>query len=130
MSIIHERYSLKHSLYSAVFHAFFMFIMSITLLISIELIYALSSIIFILIIWWSFRKKPQLSELQKLDKDLWSIQMTSNPKIYQAKLTRVFHFHYFVILSFNEKKFDSLVIWRDQIDEKQWKSLITHANFG
>lgn len=130
MSIIHERYSLKHSLYSAVFHAFFMFIMSITLLISIELIYALSSIIFILIIWWGFRKKPQLSELQKLDKDLWSIQMTSNPKIYQAKLTRVFHFHYFVVLSFNEKKLDSLVIWRDQIDEKQWKSLITHANFG
>lgn len=130
MSIIHERYSLKHSSYSAVFHVFSIFIMSITLLISIKLIYALGSIIFILIIWWNFRKKPQLKELQKIDKDLWSIQMTSNPKIYQAKLNRVFHFHYFVILSFNENKFDSLVIWRDQIDEKQWKSLITHASFG
>ncbi len=130
MSIIHERYSLKHSFYSAVFHVFFMLIISITLLICIELIYTLGSIIFILIIWWNFRKKPQLKELQKIDKDLWSIQMTSNPKIYQAKLNRVFHFHYFVVLSFNENKFDSLVIWRDQIDEKQWKSLITHANFG
>ncbi|SEM14091.1 hypothetical protein SAMN05216500_11241 [Acinetobacter sp. DSM 11652] len=130
MSIIHEHYSLKHSFYSAVFHVFFMLIISITLLICIELIYALGSIIFILIIWWNFRKKPQLKELQKIDKDLWSIQMTSNLKIYQAKLNRVFHFHYFVVLSFNENKFDSLVIWRDQIDEKQWKSLITHASFG
>ena len=115
---LNSRYSLVFQLSFEAIILFFAFnIMSLIYVILIAILLNLSL--------FYFRKSQlKLELLIQLDKKDWTLKY-KNQESELVEIKRIIN-HYFYIIVYTEK--NNLVIWRDQVNIKQWKQLLILIN--
>lgn len=66
----------------------------------------------------------QPSQLWQIDSQQWALRYAQDTRIYQAQLVRIKHYMCLVTLDLSlQKKKKTIVIWRDQVNDQQWRYL-------
>ena len=76
-----------------------------------------------------FRNRYAVYQLEQLDYELWSVQYLPAQKIQQVQINRFIDHTFYISVHFEDKKLKPFIIWQDQVDEYQWKSLKTRCKF-
>ena len=129
MYTVHDRYVLKRSRISIAFQIFF-FILMFTLLFKVlsPFVWILTLPIAGLILY--FFQKNDVEVLEYLDEKSWSIQYKENRKIKTRTMRKILSHYFYVVIYFEEKEEQSLVIWKDQVDDQHWRRLLTRAKLN
>lgn len=69
-----------------------------------------------------YRKNPQIAQFEHLDGREWSIT-TKDQQTARASISHVIDHQAYVVVYFQHARMRPLLIWCDQLPQKQWKSL-------
>lgn len=114
-----------NSRYSLVFQLSFVGIILFLAFNIMSLIYViLIAILLTLSLFYFRRNQSKLELLIQLDKKDWTLKY-KNQESELVEIKRIIN-HYFYIIVYTEK--NNLVVWRDQVNIKQWKQLLILVN--
>lgn len=121
---------LKPSQLSIGFQSVILVLMAMIFYFSVGIIFAGILILCAIVAMFVFKSRAQVAIFEHLDQNRWSIQYKNNPVIGSVILRNVIDHHFYIACYFEEKKPSSLIIWRDQVELKQWKYLKTYAKLN
>lgn len=128
MFIQHDDFKLKRSQISIAFQCCLLIIILIVLFNILPSILWVLSLIFLLVsAYLHHSAREKIIALEKLDEHEWSVQLEEQNQIYNVKITHFIDHYFYVSLSTDHKKLNSIIIWKDQLDLKSWKRLLVHA---
>lgn len=121
---------LKPSQLSIGFQSVILVLMAVTFYFSVGAIFAGILMLCVIAAIYVFKLRAKVVIFEHLDQSHWSIQYKNNPVIGSVILRNVIDHHFYIVCYFEEKKPSSLIIWRDQVELKQWKYLKTYAKLS
>lgn len=126
MHASNDCYQLERSRLAIAFRTLFFCIISFICYVSLPVIWWVISVIGCIVIWLIF-KPDQVEVLELLDKNEWSLSIKKQQKIERVNLKKIINHHFYIVIYFQEKNPKSLVIWKDQLNQKKWKRLLARA---
>lgn len=127
---MHDHYVLKHSRLSIVFQCCFILFISVVLYVALDLMQWVLATILLWLLLYFFRNKPKIQYLYLLDQSEWSIQYEHNAQVYRVMLTGFTDHYFYIVIYVSDPKIKNIVIWKDQMDIKGWKSLKIRAKLN
>lgn len=125
-----SRFVLKPSQLSIGFQSVILLLMAVIFYLSVELIFACGLMLCAIAAVFVFKSTAQADIFEHLDQSHWSIKYQNNPMPHSVILKNVIDHHFYMVCYFEEKKPASLVIWRDQLELRQWKHLKAYAKLS
>lgn len=136
MYTVHDEYDLKRSRIAIVFQILFLAVIALVLFLLMSLWLFILSLMMMLWVFYLFHRQPKLQKIAQLDQDKWSLKFQNNSKIETVQFYKIIEHYFYVVLYFktnveensDHKKLKSVLVWKDQVDEKSWKRLLIRAN--
>lgn len=116
-------FELKYSRVSVIFQLFVGLGLAILLYQLLTPIWWLFAVILIFIGFIFFLKQTQISQIEYLDQNLWSVAYFSKKEIYRAEITKLIDYQLFVVIYLEESPTNIAIVWFDQLPTQQWKRL-------
>lgn len=116
-------FELKYSRVSVIFQLFVGLGLAILLYQLLTPIWWLCAVILIFIGFIFFLKQTQISQIEYLDQNLWSVAYFSKKEIYRAEITKLIDYQLFVVIYLEESPTNIAIVWFDQLPIQQWKRL-------
>ncbi len=116
-------FELKYSLVSVIFQLFVGLGLAILLYQLLTPIWWLCAVILLFIGFIFFLKQAQISQIEYLDQNLWSVAYFSKKEIYRAEITKISDYQLFVVIYLEETPTNIAIVWFDQLPIQQWKRL-------
>ena len=111
---------------SALSHAFQFFIFTVLMILLYQvvspLIWGLFFCLGLVVYLLFFRRTSQVSSLEYLDEQDWSLQRINQP-VQRVQISHIFDHQVYIVVYFMHARAKPMIIWRDQLSLKQWKSL-------
>ena len=111
---------------SALSHAFQFFIFTVLMILLYQvvspLIWGLFFCLGLVVYLLFFRRTSQVSSLEYLDGQDWSLQRINQP-VQRVQISHIFDHQVYIVVYFMHARAKPMIIWRDQLSLKQWKSL-------
>ncbi|NHB58003.1 hypothetical protein [Acinetobacter shaoyimingii] len=126
---VNDRYQLGRSRLAIAFQCVFFCMIILLAYVSLPLIWWIIALVGYLLVWLLF-KPNQVEVLELLDDQEWSLKLKNQQKIHRVSLRKIIDHHFYMVIYFQEKNPKSLVIWKDQIDQIQWKRLLARAKLN
>ncbi|OTG81301.1 hypothetical protein B9T33_06445 [Acinetobacter sp. ANC 5054] len=118
-----RQFKLKRSVMSHAFQ-FFIFAVLMTLLYQVVspmiwgIFFGLGLVVYLLF----FRRVLHVSSLEYLDGQDWSLHRLHQP-VQRVQISHIFDHQLYIVVYFMHARAKPVIIWRDQLSLKQWKSL-------
>ncbi|WP_445116712.1 hypothetical protein [Acinetobacter sp. WZC-1] len=90
----------------------------------------LLSLLVACVAWFVLLKRAGVRQFRQLDHQYWSLIFEPSGQTYRVEMVKMTDHHFYAVIRFRSKKVDSLLVWRDQLPEKQWKMLKTRIKLG
>ncbi|MBJ8429941.1 hypothetical protein ABH305_11295 [Acinetobacter pittii] len=116
-------FELKYSRVSVIFQLFVGLGLAILLYQLLTPIWWLCAVILLFIGFIFFLKQAQISQIEYLDQNLWSVAYFSKKEIYRAEITKIIDYQLFVVIYLEESPTNIAIVWFDQLPIQQWKRL-------
>lgn len=120
---LHQRYELKPSRIALGFQLFCLAVILIVLFSQLNIWLCMVLAVVALFALNVFKSQKQVQYLQYLDQGHWSLQYLNNGLIERVSIKQMFDHSFYVVIHFDQKNVRNLIIWQDQLSEKQWKSI-------
>lgn len=119
-----RRFELGYSHLALIFQLFLLLIISVLLFLTLQTVLVMIGILLctLSLIWW--RKYSQVVHyFEYLGEGVWSIQFKNYTQIHQVSVKKIIDHHLYILVYFEEKQINTLVIWCDQLTFLQLKML-------
>ncbi|MBN6540301.1 hypothetical protein [Acinetobacter pittii] len=116
-------FELKYSRISVIFQLFVGLGLAILLYQLLTPIWWLCAVILLFTGFIFFLKQAQISQIEYLDQNLWSVAYFSKKEIYRAEITKIIDYQLFVVIYLEETPTNIAIVWFDQLPIQQWKRL-------
>ncbi len=130
LRIQHLNFVFKRSRIAIALHGFLLLLMTYCLYQTMHWLLWLSCVLFAMVSYFIYLKRPLAAQLEYLAEDDWSLKYTENNRVLSVKIDKVIDHQLYVLIHFKDKKQHSLLIWHDQASKLQWKSLKTRAKLA
>lgn len=126
--MVHKSYHLKRSRLSITFQLCIGLMMSIMLysLLSVGVWFVALGLLGLS--FWLFQRLPRVESLELLDHQQWSLKFHNTDQVERVYFSHWIDHSLYIVIYFSGSEVHNIVIWRDQLDLKYWKSLKVHAN--
>lgn len=128
--MVHNHFVLKRSRMATVFQMTSMLIISSLLFILMPMIVWLISTIFLVVTFYRFNRQAKVEYLFQLDQSEWSVQFHNQTKTHRVQLSHFLDHSLYIVVYFSHSQIKNIVIWKDQVDLKAWKTLKSHAKLN
>lgn len=125
-----DSFELRHSRIAIVFQFFCFLILNSVFFLLVNFWIWLAFFLTMSGAWYQFSRQLSVFKFELLEHDEWSIQYRNHKQIQRITLTHSIDHYFYVVLYFKSPKRKNIVIWKDQLDQKQWKKLIIRANLN
>lgn len=118
-----RQFKLKRSFLSHAFQ-FFIFAVLMTLLYQLltPMLWGIFFLIGLVVYVLFFRKHLHVTSLEYLDGADWSLQRLNRP-VQRVQISHILDHQLYIVVYFMHARAKPVIIWRDQLSLKQWKSL-------
>ncbi|MGE8654787.1 MAG: hypothetical protein ACN6NV_13790 [Acinetobacter gandensis] len=118
-----RHFKLKRSFLSHAFQ-FFIFAVLMTLLYQLlpVVLWAICFILGLVVYVLFFRKTLKITSLEYLDGSDWNLQLINRP-VQRVQISHILDHQAYIVVYFLHARAKPIIIWRDQLPFKQWKSL-------
>ena len=118
-----RHFKLKRSFLSHAFQ-FFIFAVLMTLLYQLltPMLWGIFFLIGLVVYVLFFRKHLRVTSLDYLDGTDWSLQRLNRP-VQRVQISHILDNQMYIVVYFMHARAKPVIIWRDQLSLKQWKSL-------
>lgn len=130
LRIQHLNFVFKRSRIAIALQALLLLFMSYCLYQTIHWLLWLCCVLFAVVSYLIYLKRPLVAQLEYLAEDDWSLKYTENNSVLSVKIDKVIDHQVYVLIHFQDKKQHSMLIWHDQVSKLQWKSLKTRAKLA
>lgn len=130
MADLHLRYVFKPSRIALGFQLLSLLFIFVLLSFLLNFWFCLFLSLFALLSLKIFRLQPKVAYIEYLDQTHWSLKFQQSSEIQRVQIQHMFDHSLYIVIRFDEKKVNNLIIWQDQLSKKQWKSLKTRAKLG
>ena len=126
MYTIRESYTLKHSRLAIVFQVILGLLLSVLFnFLLVPLLWLLISLLVLLASWHHLSTRPRLLRLEYLDQQDWSLQFASSTSAVTVQVNKWLQHGIYIVLYYQTGQGQhSIVIWRDQLNQFEWKQLL------
>ena len=127
---IHRCFKLKPSRLSVMFQCLLLFFIAMSLYQVLTIAVFILSIVLVNLTYFRFIRQAQIEQLEQLDPVEWTVCFKESRKIQRLKIDKMIDHHLYIVIYFQSKKLQPLIIWRDQLSEISWKSLKTRVKLA
>ena len=127
---IHRCVKLKPSRLSVMFQCLLLFFIAMSLYQVLTIAVFILSIVLVNLTYFRFIRQAQIEQLEQLDPVEWTVCFKESRKIQRLKIDKMIDHHLYIVIYFQSKKLQPLIIWRDQLSEISWKSLKTRVKLA
>ena len=128
--MVRNSFDLKRSRFEIAFQMLIFLLIVYFLYQVLSPVFLILSLIVLLVSYFYFFKKEKFDYFARLDDDIWSLRHRTSKKIERVELDYCIDHQFYIVFYFKDHHQRSLVIWRDQLNSKQWKALKVYVNLN
>jgi len=127
---IHFRYCLKPSRLALVFQGSSILIIFVVLYQFLNLIALCILLLLALASFFFFQQQDRIAVLVQLDEQDWVVQYRRSKRKRRVQFKKIIDHHFYIAIYFQQQSNQPMLVWRDELPIKSWKSLKSRAKLN